>query len=185
MVVGAAGLGVRVGGRFVAVATGGTGVGVSAAVAVGAGVAVGGTGVSVGGIGVAVGGIEVAVGGTGVAVGGIGVAVGGIGLAVGGSGVAVGAGAGPAGAPPHAASSNEISVKTTTRSNRLLWFIGLLLSRPAGKGSPASFSVRNSAIGWDGSAKKAAMGVLNGKQRYCFLRNLPGLSTHKGAENEI
>ena len=61
--------------------------------AVGAGVAVGGTDVAVGGTGVAVGGTGVAVGGTGVAVGGTSVAVGGtaVAVAVGGTGVDVGA----------------------------------------------------------------------------------------------
>ena len=59
--------------------------------AVGAGVAVGGTEVAVGGTDVAVGGTGVAVGGIGVAVGGAGVAVGGTAVAVGGTGVDVGA----------------------------------------------------------------------------------------------
>jgi hypothetical protein len=179
MGVGAAGLGVRVGGRFVAVAAGETGVGVAAAVAVGARVAVGGTGVAVSGTGA-----SVTVGGMGVrvAVGGIGVGVNtGWGAVVGGIGVDVNVGWGA----PHAAKSIKSKVKSANCGNNILRSIASLPVRlPLNPTRMLTVVVRNSAVGWDGRAVKAAMGVLREDSGATSCENRPAFLTN-GAANEI
>jgi hypothetical protein len=86
--------------------------GSSVGLAVGLGVAVGGSGV-----GVAVGGSGVSVGGTGVSVGGTGVSVGGTGVLVGGMGVDSGCGA------PHATSVRHRPTRARLRTLTMMLLI--------------------------------------------------------------